>query len=139
MKIAFAKRVANIALALVLSASIWTPYANAYDYDLRQVLVGKWHQQTGRMVSEMVYQPNGRFTGLARTAGTNLYFYSEGTWEIRNGNILVQHNLNWSPKTLHHVDGTESPLIVPEWEHTQVQVVDNDHVRNQFGVAYLMK
>ena len=139
MKIAFAKRAANAALALALSASISAPYATAQNFDLRQVLVGKWHQQTGSLVAEMVYQSNGRFTGIATTAGTNLFFYSEGTWEIRNGNTLVQHNLNWSPKTLRHVDGTESPLIVPEWEHTQVQVVDHDHVRNQFGIAYRMK
>gem|GEM_PF-3729067 len=63
------------------------------------------------------------FTTATIRRGTAYREYVEGTWEIRYGNQLWQHNLHWVPEKLR----------MAEWEGTPIQIIDGNHLRNKLG------
>jgi hypothetical protein len=110
------------------------------DEQMARKVVGKWQTRTqvasplGIMntVTEAVYQPNGRFSALS-TSGS-YQFFSEGRWEIRNGN-LIQRYTNWSPRRLRNLDGSWSPIHMPEYESSPIQFLNENRVRTNSGEA----
>jgi hypothetical protein len=92
----------SLIIALALSAAMCAPFVNAEQPDLKTLLVGKWRQPSGKVTGE--------------------------TWEIRAGNQLWLHNLNWSPKENHGMK-----IAVPEWDGTEIRVIDNDHIVDKTG------
>jgi hypothetical protein len=79
-------------------------------------------------VTEAVCTQNHEFTAVTIQRGTPYRFYVEGTWEIRYGNQLWQHNLRWVP----------DDLRIAEWEGTPIQIINADHLRNKFGDMFRM-
>jgi hypothetical protein len=119
----------RMAFALLLLAGAFSAVqALAQKVDLNRYLVGKWHQDVGKMTAETVFNSNHTFTSLAWTRGTPYRNGSRGDWEIRNDNQLWMHNRECSPDA-----------CAIEWDDTKVEVIDDNHFRNRFGEVYRLK
>lgn len=115
-----------ICVTLVLVGVASVGEVQSQQYNLDTLLVGKWHQQYGALVTETLFSGGNphEFISLTVQAGTSYRFCVQGQWEIRNGSQLWQHNLRWIPDNIR----------VPEWEGTPIQVIDANHLRNKLGV-----
>jgi len=116
---------ALVCLAIVVPANVVPAPAQV---DLNRFLVGKWHQEVGAMVAETVFTAGHAFTSLAWTRGTPYRTGASGRWEIKYGDQLWQYNDECSP----------DPCAVKS-EGTKIEVIDDDRIRNKFGVAYRMR
>jgi len=103
-------------------------------------LVGKWRQsmQTQsplgpqRVESETVFLANGRFTSI--TVSGPYKFYCEGRWKMRNG-LLVKRFTDWWPRRMRNVDGSDSPVVMPDSESTTIRFLDANRFKNKLGEA----
>ncbi len=106
------------------------------EYSPERLLVGKWQQQYGTCISESVFTADGRFTSITRDQFRS--FYSEGRWEIKDG-VLISHFVDWSPRSMPNVDGSTTPIWMPEWESTWIRFLDYDRLQNKVGIAYRVR
>lgn len=121
-----AVRVACMAIIFIAAAS--GTNVRGQQYNLDSLLVGKWHQEYGALITETLFS-GGRpheFIALTVQRGTSYRFCVQGEWEIRSGNQLWQHNLRWIPDNVR----------VPEWEGAVIEVVDANHLRNKAGDVF---
>lgn len=137
------KRVLAVVVFAVGTLSVNVAYAQQRmgDDQIAQKLPGKWRQEmqmaspfggTQKVVMEIVYVTNGRFTAITKSGPYQ--FFSEGRWEIRNG-ILIHRYTNWSPRSLRNLDGSESPIRMPESESTQILSFDGNRIKTKAGEA----
>jgi hypothetical protein len=110
-----------------------SPAAPTSDEEMAQLLVGKWRLQYGNSVMETVYMSNGRFTSLS---SDGVYpFYCAGRWTVRNGSIYAYFE-DWQPRCTPMVDGSCTPIRMPEWEADPIQFLDNNRYQTQLGIFY---
>ena len=108
---------------LLMCAMLAALAPHAHGEDLRALMIGKWRNWVGNIVTETVFQGNGHFTELSDNRDTGVHFFREGSWEIRSGK-LWERNENWEPK-----ENYGQKIVLPDSELIVIDVIDHDHVR----------
>ena len=103
------------------------------DAEIAQLLPGKWRQQFGAAITEVVYLSNGQFTSLTGDGITQ--FYSAGRWAVKYGAVYAYFE-DWQPRCTPNLDGTCTPIRMPAWEATPVRFLDYNRMQNKLGIAY---
>ena len=139
------KRAAGAALAFVFVAAAIPP-ANAQQTDLRTYLVGTWRQSMSGVVTQLRLSADGTYIKYMFINGnTKDPAWMAGTW-VANRNVLRLHISGWYPTWERGCPPGDSidpscyqrlrkVEIHQREEQIPFEVIDQNHTRNQGGIA----